>query len=311
MEKSKDNLLVKMEKPEDLTPEQCQEAFAMFQQNPNDLTLVQCQEAFAMFRLHIAKENQAQKVQQCLFMIMRSQGLCHIREQIFGYLKCKTLENCRKVSKLWNESLERIALIKCIEEFGDRDVEYILFNIFTVNGKISTIFPGWKNAARKYGLQASNEVLEKIKDSLKNLARVKGKCCPYPVHKAAENGDVKLMEFILKTSYDMNTKDEWGSTVWHLACINGQTEIAQLIIQNSKDFGIDLNAKDHYGGTAFHDACWNANTETVQLILKNWKEFGINIKAQNNYGETALDLINLRQGEKADQIQKMLEKEYS
>ena len=84
MEKSKDNLLVKMEKPEDLTPEQCQEAFAMFQQNPNDLTLVQCQEAFAMFRLHIAKENQAQKVQQCLFMIMRSQGLCHIREQIFG-----------------------------------------------------------------------------------------------------------------------------------------------------------------------------------------------------------------------------------
>ena len=163
----------------------------------------------------------------------------------------------------------------------------------------------------KYGLQASNEGLEKIKDSLKNLARGKGKCRSDPVHKAAENGDVKLMEFILKTSFDMNTKDRWGNTALHWACGNGQTEIAQLIIQNSKDFGIDLNAKDDYGGTAFHDACWNANTETVQLILKNWKEFGIYIKAQNDYGQTALDLINLRQGEKADQIQKMLEKEYS
>ena len=85
-------------------------------EKPDDLTLDQCQEAFAMFRLHIAKENQAQKVQQCLFMIMRSQGLCHIREQIFGYLSYETLENCRKVSKLWDESLERIALIKCIED---------------------------------------------------------------------------------------------------------------------------------------------------------------------------------------------------
>ena len=43
MEKSKDNAPVMMEKP-------------------NDLTLEQCQEAFAMFRLHIAKVNQAQKV---------------------------------------------------------------------------------------------------------------------------------------------------------------------------------------------------------------------------------------------------------
>ena len=77
-------------------------------EKPNDLTLEQCQEAFAMAK--------AQKVRQCLELIMRSQGLCHIREQIFGYLSYETLENCRKVSKLWDESLERIALIKCIED---------------------------------------------------------------------------------------------------------------------------------------------------------------------------------------------------
>ena len=106
MEKSSNKSPVTMEKPDDLTLEQWQEAFAIFRQKPDDLTVDQCQEAFAMFRLHTAKVNQAQKVQQCLFLIMRSQGLCHIREQIFGFLSYETLENCRKVSKLWKESLK-------------------------------------------------------------------------------------------------------------------------------------------------------------------------------------------------------------
>ena len=40
-----------------------------------------------------------------------------------------------------------------------------------------------------------------------------------------------------------------------MACYNGQTETAQLIIQNSKDFVIDLNAKNDDGDTALHWAC--------------------------------------------------------
>ena len=306
-------------------------------EKPDDLTLEQCQEAFAMFRLHIDKVNKAQKVQQCLFLIMRSQGLCHIREQIFGYLNYETLENCRKVSKLWKESLERIALVKFIEEFGD------IYNIY--NEKVSTIIPGWKKAAKIYGVQASIDYLEEVKDSLEKLATLNGKCCKYPVHEAARNNAVKLIEFILRTSYDMNTKNNDGSTAlhlacmygrtetaqliikcskdfgidlnvkddvdgwtaWHEACRNGKTETAQLIIQYSKDFAIDLNAKDNDGDTAFNWACINGQTETLQMILKNWKEFGIDIKAQDNTWQTALDLTNPRLSEK---IKKMLEKEY-
>merc|ERR1712062_551482 len=91
---------------------------------------------------------------------------------------------------------------------------------------------------------------------------------------------------------DLNAKSNGGSTAWHLACEYGQTEIAQLIIQNSENFGIDLNAKDDFGRTALHEACFNGETETVQMILKNCKEFGIDIKAQNDDGKTALDIID-------------------
>merc|ERR1712029_8788 len=303
-------------------------------EKPDDVTLEECQEAFALLRWKMNKGNFD------MIMTLADKGVWHICEQIFGYLNNETLENCRKVSKLWKESLEKIALIKFLEEFGDREVG-------PINEKLSTILPGWKNAAQKYGVQASMEDLGKVKDLLKKLASGKGKCISDPVHEAARNGYVKLMEFTLRTSFDNNSKDEDGWTAWHwacyygqtetaqliiqnskefdidlnaknddgvtalhLACKNGRTETAQLIIKNSKDFGIDLNAENNSGWTAWHDACYNGETETVQMILKNWKEFGIDIKAQNNQGKTALDIIKNRDGEKANQIKKMLEKEY-
>merc|ERR1712062_13189 len=347
--------------------------------------------------------------------LMDNANLWHLRDQIFEDLSHEDVLNCRRVCKYWNESLRRMSDVKFIQEFGERVVEYR-------NEKVSTLIPGWKKAAQKYGVQASMDDLGKSKTYLKKLARGKGKCISDPVHEAARNGYVKLMEFILRTSFDMNTKDDFGRTAWHFACSNdqtetaqviiknskyfsidlnakdyngytawhlackydktetaqiiiknskdfaidlntknnrggtalhwacfygntetvqliiknskefdidlngksnwggtalhwacrdGQTETAQLIIQNSKEFGIDLNAKDNSGCTALHDAFYNGETETVQMILKNWKEFGIDIKAQDNHGETALDIINHRRGEKANQMKKMLEKEYS
>merc|ERR1711983_508406 len=107
--------------------------------------------------------------------------------------------NCRRVCKYWNESLRRLSDVKFIQEFGER-------NVFNTNEKLSTLIPGWKNAAQKYGIQASMEDLEEVKDSLKKLTRGKGKCRSEPVHEAARNGDAKLLEFILKTSFNMNSK---------------------------------------------------------------------------------------------------------
>ena len=212
---------------------------------------------------------------------MDNVNLWHLRNQIFKDLSHEDVLNCRRVCKYWNESLRRMSDIKFIQEFGDRDVG-------STNKKVSTIFCGWKNTVQKYGFQADIEYLEEVKDSLKKLARGAGKCCAYPVHEAAKYGDVKLIEFILRTSYNMNNEDDNGFTAWHWACINGRTETAQLIIEYSKDFGIDLNAKDKHGFTAFHKACYNGRIETAQLIIHNSKDFGIDLNAKDNFGNTAL-----------------------
>ena len=216
---------------------------------------------------------------------MDNANLWHLRNQIFEDLSHEDVLNCRRVCKYWNESLRRLSDVKFIQEFGERVVWY-------TNIKVSTLFPGWKNAAQKYGVQASMGDLEEVKDSLKKLARGKGKYCYCPVYDAARNGNVKLMEFIIRTSYDMNTKKLGNTrkTAWHLACFYGKTEAAQLIIQYSKDFGIELNAKDDDGRTAFHWACSYGHSKIAEMLIQKSAEFNINLNDKDAHGRTAFHL---------------------
>ena len=154
-------------------------------EKPDDLTLEECQEAFAMFRIQ-------RKVQQSMELIMKNPGFWDIRDQIFGYLNYETVENCRKVSKLWNESLERMALVKILIEFGDIVVEG------REEKEMSAFFSEWNKAAKRYAAKSSIEDLQEIKDSLLKLLVENGKCCEYPVHRTAEYGNLRLLEFFFK-----------------------------------------------------------------------------------------------------------------
>jgi len=262
---------------------------------------------------------------------MANETLWHIHELIFQDLDHRTVEICRKVCKSWNESesLKTIfrnklvkynTLMKFIQDFGDKDVD-VEFNEYQYpEKKVSAFIPGWDNAVEKYGAQASIDDLQEIKDSLQKLVRDNGECREIPVHRVAENGDVKLMDLILNTSYDFNARDYFRRTALHYACENGKTEIVQLLITSSKDFNIDLNARDDEGMTAFHEACVYGKTEIFQLMLKNWEEFGLDIKAQNNQGKTPIDYVKERTQKTSryselkdnlEQVMKMLEMEYS
>ena len=248
-------------------------------EKPDDLTLEECQEAFAMFRVQ-------RKVQQWMEMIMRNPGLWHIRDQIFGHLNNKSVGNCRKVSKLWNESLERMALVRWLEDFGDTEVEIRMkfperFNFV----KVSAIIPGWNNAIKMYGAKASIEDLQETKDSIGKLGDWR-----FPFHKAVENGALKLMEFFLSTSIDMNARDDHGRTALHVACWNGKTEVTKLLIElSTKNNGIDLKARDNNGRSVLHMACCNGTTEIVKLLIElSTKDDGIDLNARDIYGATAL-----------------------
>ena len=98
--------------------------------------------------------------------IIVNPGLVHIKEQIFGYLDQKTLDECCQVSRDWKANLGRFAAVKFLLDFGKRkflDGEQKEF-------EFETVIPGWSEALKKF--QGSPEELKKIQNSLQTIGNV-------------------------------------------------------------------------------------------------------------------------------------------
>ena len=72
---------------------------------------------------------------------------------------------------------------------------------------------------------------------------------------------------------DFNAKDICGWTAFMTACVKGNTDIVQLMLQAE----IDFNAKDDRGRTAFVLACEAGSKNVVELILKYSRAKGFEI----------------------------------
>ena len=71
------------------------------------------------------------------------------------------------------------------------------------------------------------------------------------------------MEKCIEFNIDLNAKCR-GRTAFHWVCMNNQSKIVELLIQNSNK--IDLTAKNRCGQTGFQVAVSFGKTETVNLI---------------------------------------------
>ncbi len=60
-----------------------------------------------------------------------------------------------------------------------------------------------------------------------------------PLHDAAWNGDVQLVELLLANRADVDARDVRGYTPLHLAILEGHSEVAKVLIAN----GADVNAR--------------------------------------------------------------------
>ena len=260
---------------------------------------------------------------------MESEGLWHIVENIFGNLDHDTLVNCRKVSSLWNESLEpleRSFLAKILLKYGVKIAEECLRNHKSEKEeKLSTRKSEWNKAVQKYKSEASIEDLRELKDSVKKLLPLNGIFLYRPQRVAFRLSDSKVLKFLFSTSYNVNDRDWKGGTAC-LRRIEMATEMAKLFLldfpkengmidldardnEGSTAFhrafegeaaevildftkgSIDLNATDRQGMTAFHVACKSSNSHCVRWFLHYSKESDtIDLNARDNNGMTGLHL---------------------
>ena len=62
------------------------------------------------------------------------------------------------------------------------------------------------------------------------------------------------------------------ATPFQLTCGNGQVYKAKLIMRNHTKLGIELNTQNWFGFTAFHWACVNGHSNVVEMLMKNSAE---------------------------------------
>jgi len=86
-----------------------------------------------------------------------------------------------------------------------------------------------------------------------------------PLHIAAHEGYKDMVKLILSESWDyMAQKDSEGRTPLHLAAMNGDLEIVERLV----DGGAEIGARDSIGFTALHYAIENCNWDVQNYLVR-------------------------------------------
>jgi len=109
-----------------------------------------------------------------------------------------------------------------------------------------------------------------------------------PLHKAADSGQARVAELLLKNGANAATFDMWGATPLHRAAVRGQLAVAEKLLDSGN---VDLEAEDSSGHRALHVAASNGDYAFTKLLL----ECGAAASARSGLaGKTAEDCARER-----------------
>lgn len=105
-----------------------------------------------------------------------------------------------------------------------------------------------------------------------------------PLHLASRTNEFRCSQVLLNAGANI-TKDDYGQTALHLACINDSRENVRLLLAKLKDDSQQINSQDNDGCTSLHVACEAGHVEVVRELLNTGV---INIFIKDIEGRTAL-----------------------
>lgn len=103
-----------------------------------------------------------------------------------------------------------------------------------------------------------------------------------PLHKAAVEGHLSVVEFLVGAGADLEARDGEGNTALYLAAWHGHLAVVKYLV----GLGVDVNATRNSGLTALHGAAWHGSLAVVQFLLGA----GADVNATDNKGKTPRDL---------------------
>ena len=101
---------------------------------------------------------------------------------------------------------------------------------------------------------------------------------------AALFGDLKAINYYIKSGADLDQKDQYGSSPLIIATIFGKTDVSKALI----DAGADPDLQNGDGSTALFCAAFFCRTEIVKALIDN----GADKSIKNKSGATALESVS-------------------
>lgn len=123
----------------------------------------------------------------------------------------------------------------------------------------------------------------KITSNVINSQDPQGFTC---LHYAAREGNLKIVDLLLKYNANPNIKNFKGQTALHLAVSNGYFDISKMLIKS----GADLKITDKSGNSAIHLCSEKGNTELLKFLLSNLSSKEVLTKNSNK--KTPMDLAH-------------------
>ncbi|CAB0042895.1 unnamed protein product [Trichogramma brassicae] len=93
-----------------------------------------------------------------------------------------------------------------------------------------------------------------------------------PLHKAIFNGNINLVEILMRRGANPNLADDNGYTPLHILCLReyDAVDLAKRFFEIGKEFNkpVKVDAQDNEGWTPLHEAIFNGNINLVEILLR-------------------------------------------
>lgn len=140
------------------------------------------------------------------------------------------------------------------------------------------------------GSNKEKEIIEKQKRELrkrkKGLSMKKNEKGETPLHVACINGNIEMVEKLIDNGHPINVQDNAGWTPLHESANHGFVEIAKLLINAGANIS-DPGGPKTGGITPLHDAASCGEFSVINLLIDK----GADIYAVTKNGETILDCL--------------------
>ena len=141
-------------------------------------------------------------------------------------------------------------------------------------------------------------LLETIRCDLSMYAKCNGRNF---LHMACSCGELECVQYLVEKGYDINCRDDEGSTSLHCAAYSGRLNIVEYLSTREEYI---LESENNYGDTPAHTAAWKGHC----TVLKYFKDkLNCNMHSVNKTGLTFLHSVCSNEDEHIDVVQYLVE----